>query len=124
MTSILIVDDEPDVRSAFERFLKLSGFDVTACSCARDAELAALEGTFEVMIVDLNLPDGTGLELAERLRARHCSAKLIVLTGDPSPETQRLSRELEIARYLKKPVRASVLIDVVKEVLAEKQGTS
>ncbi len=117
--SILIVDDEPAVRDVFTRFFELSGFSVRTAATAEDGEREALDGQFAVIVADLNLPDATGLQLAERLRSQNCRSKFILLTGEPSQETVARARELQISRYLSKPVRASVLIEVVREVLQE-----
>lgn len=68
-----------------------------------------------MIVTDLVLPDGTGLDLARDLRTICPDSKVILLTGEPSDETARRADALNVFKYLAKPIRASALIDVVEE---------
>ncbi len=113
--AILVVDDEPAIRDVFSRFLARRGHRVVTCGTAGEGIAAAEQAQFDVIVTDLLLPDLSGLEMARRLRASGCTSRLVVLTGEPGADTVDQARELSVFRYLAKPIRAGVLIDVVEE---------
>lgn len=113
--AILVVDDEPAIRDVFSRFLARRGHRVVTCGTAGEGIAAAEQARFDVIVTDLLLPDLSGLEMARRLRANGCTSRLVVLTGEPGADTVDQARELSVFRYLAKPIRAGVLIDVIEE---------
>ena len=60
---ILVVDDEPDLRTLYELTLLREGFRVQAAGSIGEARQCLLEGKFDVVITDMRLPDGLGLRL-------------------------------------------------------------
>ena len=85
---ILIVDDEPEVLRALTFMAEAHGYDVQCCANAREAFVAAEDG-FACLVVDLNLPDGRGIDLVEALRSRGLAAPAILVTTDPSAALRR-----------------------------------
>jgi two-component system alkaline phosphatase synthesis response regulator PhoP len=113
--SILVVDDEPAIREVFKHFLVQRGHDVVTCGTAEEALQNAKQREFDVVILDVILPEMSGLEMAQELQRKNSRSNVIVLTGSPGQDEEVRSRRLKIFRYLSKPIRASVLIDVVEE---------
>ncbi len=119
---VLVVDDEPTILAALERFLRLRGFDVV---CVRDLESAThalTAGAFAVAIVDVHLgPDAerAGLEVVSRARAQPEPARVIVLTAHGSPELEREARERGADAFLAKPVPLSEVTAVVGALLGD-----
>lgn len=115
--SILIVDDEPAIREVFTRFLGRRGHEVVACGSAEEGLAVARtrERPFDVVVTDLILPDMTGIDLARGMKDMRSMAQVILLTGEPNRETASQAKELNVYRYLAKPIRAGALIDVVEE---------
>jgi two-component system, chemotaxis family, CheB/CheR fusion protein len=115
MASVLIVDDEPDVRNALKIFLRPSGHDVAEASDAQAALtlMAQADAPPQVVLCDVHLRDGpNGLWLADRIRERHPTTAMILATGDATvPPVQSLRKG--IVAYLIKPFRRE---DVVKAV--------
>jgi PAS domain S-box-containing protein len=105
--SILLVEDHPDTSRALQRLLSSSGHEVhTAGAVAEAAELGR-ELDFDLLISDLGLPDGTGIELLQRLRAeldgsRRFSA--IALTGFGMDEDVARTRAAGFDEHLTKPI--------------------
>ena len=66
---VLIVDDDPGICSAYEQILRSRGYEVTTAGSRADAlaQVDRLDGTFDVMIMDITLPDGDGTELAREI---------------------------------------------------------
>jgi len=102
MTRVLIVEDDADLRSELADFLGSSDYEVTAVGSVAEAEDELVNG-FELLVLDINLPDGNGLELCRRIRP-YFRAGIVMCTG-------RSERELRIASllggadaYLVKPV--------------------
>lgn len=90
-TRILVVDDEPAVRTAVQRNLTLRGFEVTTAVDGQDA-LALLERTamaVDAVVSDINMPRVNGITLAQRLRDRGAAFPIVLMTGYAGPELDR-----------------------------------
>ena len=83
---VLVVDDHPETRQLLTRNLEGASHGVKAVGTCVDAEGALAAGRFDVVVLDVMLPDGSGVELCRRLRLRHVSIPILLLTarGDVS----------------------------------------
>ena len=90
---------------------------MVACGSAEEGlnVVRAREKSFDVVVTDLILPDMTGLDLARGMKEMNSQAQVILLTGEPNRETADEAKELNVYRYLAKPIRAGALIDVVED---------
>ena len=116
MSSVLIVDDEPDVRNALKIFLRPAGHEMAEASDAESALSLMAEGTPPaVVLCDVHLREGpNGLWLADRIRERHPTTAMILATGDASvPPVQSLRKG--IIAYLLKPFRREDVIRAVED---------
>lgn len=111
----LLVEDHPDTLRCLARLLGLGRHAVrTAADLASARRLAAAE-EFDLIICDIELPDGTGLELMRELRGtRHVAG--IALSGYGAEEDVRLSHEAGFAAHLTKPVEFPTLEAVIRSV--------
>jgi two-component system CheB/CheR fusion protein len=113
----LLVEDHPDTADVLARLLRASGYLITtAGSVATALKLAGAE-TFDVVVSDLGLPDGTGYELMQQIRDRH-GIKGIALSGYGMEEDQRRSREAGFIDHIVKPVNVAQLDAVIRRVAA------
>jgi DNA-binding NtrC family response regulator len=112
---LLIVDDDQQIREALQRRFERQGVQVTAAEGVADAVSRASRSRQDVALLDLNLPDGTGLELLERLKEQQPDLEAIMLTGHGSIETAILAMKKGAYDYLTKPFRLPEL-----EILVEK----
>ncbi len=78
---LLIVDDDDDVRFVTAQLLELDGWSVTAAATGTEALDLLAAGAFDVAVVDHNLPDLTGLEVARMLRGRGDTTPVLLWTG-------------------------------------------
>lgn len=78
---LLVVDDDEEVRALLVRALERDGHEVTAAASAREARKALAENTHDVMVLDLALPDESGIELCESLRAAQHPIAILMLTA-------------------------------------------
>ena len=100
---ILVVEDDTVVRTSLTRILERAGFDVVAVAeygRARDLVEAEL---FHALITDLDLPDGTGLDLLESVRHLRPGMRSILITGDGCSAIRKQAFELEHVAYFEKP---------------------
>ena len=101
---ILVVDDEPDLRTLYELTLLREGYRVEAAGSLAEA-LQRLEGQrFDAVITDMRLPDGLGLELLYRVAAQQRTERCIVMTAYGSAENAVEALKAGAFDYLTKPV--------------------
>lgn len=81
MTPVLLIDDDPRIRSVIGRGLQGVGFEVQMAADGRGGLKAALTGRYPVIVLDLGLPDMDGLEVCRELRRRGCSSAVLMLTA-------------------------------------------
>ena len=101
---ILVVDDEPDLRTLYELTLLREGFRVQAAGNVGEAKLLLAENRYDVVITDMRLPDGLGLRLLEQIRAENRSERCIVITAYGSAENAVECLKAGAFDYLTKPV--------------------
>ncbi len=102
--SLLVVDDEPDLRTLYELTLLREGYDVDSAGSVQEAWERLSERSYSAVITDMRLPDGTGLELLRRLDAAQRQEKTIVITAYGSAENAVEALKAGAFDYLTKPV--------------------
>lgn len=114
MTQILIVEDEARIASFVEKGLRANGYaTITACH-ADDAAAIALDGSIDLMILDLVLPGKDGLLTLEELRGQGFMAPVIILTGRDDLDDKVTGFELGADDYVTKPFRFEELLARVR----------
>ena len=98
---VLLVEDNRDTRRYLAMVLRLRGYEVAEAASLAEARAAAAEG-FGLLLSDIELPDGTGLELIRELGGARVAA--IAMSGYGSEEDVRMSREAGFAEHLTKPI--------------------
>ncbi len=114
---LLVVDDNPAFVDNLREVLGDAGYAVTgAGSCA---EALHSVGATCLAIVDLRLPDGNGIELAQQLKARHSDCEVILLTGDASTASAAQAVRAGAFAYLVKPISPPDLLLTVEQARAK-----
>ena len=106
---ILIVEDEHTLRESCNSVLSHEGYDVTACSRGDEARDLLQRQRYDVVLLDLNLPKISGMELLEFCLQTHSECLVIVMTGNPSVESSVAVLRAGAWDYLPKPFTASHL---------------
>jgi signal transduction histidine kinase len=115
---ILLVDDHPDTCAALERLLKLRGHTVAPAHNMRSAlEKAGAGDSFDLLISDVGLPDGNGMDLLRVLRTRH-PIRGIAISGFGMDADIAKSMEAGFAEHLVKPVKLERLEAAIARVMA------
>ncbi len=102
--SLLVVDDEPDLRTLYELTLLREGYDIETAGTVQDALLHLKDRTYSAVITDMRLPDGTGLDLLRWLEEGGRREKAIVITAYGSAENAVEALKAGAYDYLTKPV--------------------
>ena len=114
---VLVVDDEADMATTYARLLRRQGFRVV-CVGTRVAGLRAIEAEPpRLVIADLRLPDGDGLDVVRAARALPAPAPVIVATVLASRETRQASMAAGAAAFLAKPFATEAFSSLVRQVL-------
>jgi two-component system, response regulator RegA len=108
--SLLIVDDDRPFRERLLRAMRDRGFDATGAEDLRTAVALAAADSPELALVDLKLPDGSGLDVVRDLKAIDPATVVVVLTGYGSIATAVQSVKLGAASYLTKPADADQIV--------------
>jgi two-component system response regulator PilR (NtrC family) len=104
IASVLVVDDEPDLRTLYELTLLREGHEVTSAPDLLQAREWLAQRHFDVLITDMRLPDGLGLELLRELSDGQRTEKSIVITAHGSAENAVEALKIGAFDYLTKPV--------------------
>ncbi|HEX8914480.1 MAG TPA: response regulator, partial [Humisphaera sp.] len=113
--SVLLVEDHPDTASALARLLKLFGHDVQVADSVASAIQVIESHPFDVLVSDIGLPDGSGLDLMRHVR-RRLAIRGVVLSGFGMEEDVRRSLEAGFLEHLTKPVTPDDLNDAILRV--------
>jgi DNA-binding response OmpR family regulator len=102
LAHILIVDDGAPIRLTLDALLRRRGYLVTMAASAEEALDLIRQQTFEVLLLDLNMPGLSGLDVAERAREIQPNAAIIILTGHGSLESAIEGMHLDVFDYMLK----------------------
>jgi DNA-binding NtrC family response regulator len=114
---ILVVDDDTAMREMMSLALRKEGHNLRVASSAEEARQAIDQSTFDVIVTDIYLGDGTGLEVLEHCRDACPEAKVILVTAHGTVETAASARRLGVYDYLAKPFDIATLVDRVTAAL-------
>ena len=116
-TRLAVVDDDASVRKALGRILSIADFEVETFACAREL-LGALEHrTYNCLVIDLQLPEVSGLELFTRLRETSVTIPAIFITAQAEASSRQRCKAAGASAFLLKPLKELVLVSAIKAAL-------
>jgi len=118
MPSILLVDDDDGARQLFRREIEETGYYVTEAKTGREAKNAVQERFFDLLILDLSMPDYDGIELMQFIRAEQPHLKVLAVSGFMRGSFLRIANNLGASSTLEKPVTGDALMAQVYRLLA------
>lgn len=107
---VLLIEDEFLIALDLETHMKESGMEVVRAANGEQGVACALAELPDVIVLDIGLPDISGLDALDEIQAAGLNVPTIVLTGMHSRETKREAREHGVVAYLEKPFDPRVLI--------------
>ncbi len=117
--TILVVDDEPDLRLLVRMTLEGNGYEVAEASTAAEAILQAMAVRPGLILLDIRLPDAEGFEVLRTLKATPELAEIpvVMMSAHSSPPTLRKAEVIGSHDYLIKPFKHDALLDLVRKHL-------
>jgi two-component system, OmpR family, phosphate regulon response regulator OmpR len=122
MPFILLVDDDLRLRTLLQTYLRREGFDVALAGTARQMEQMLREKPVELMVLDIMLPDGNGLDICRDLRGSGNSIPIVMLTAKGDDIDRILGLEIGADDYLAKPCNPRELVARIRAVLRRHQA--
>ena len=116
-TTILVAEDQADIRDLLVLNLRSAGYEVTAVADGREALARQTERAHELLILDLMMPGLDGLEVCKALRAKGSATPILMLTAKSTELDRVLGLELGADDYLTKPFSLAELLARVKALL-------
>lgn len=125
--TILIVDDQHRMRDSLKALLSLRGYEVKTCSNGRDALTSLTEGTVDLVLLDISLPDMDGFQVMETVACQHLDIPVILMTGHASTASAVKALRTGAYDYLIKPfdpeeLYLSVRIALNRRMLRKSDG--
>jgi two-component system response regulator PilR (NtrC family) len=120
MPEILVIDDEPDLRTLYELSLLREGFRVDTAGSVQEGRQLLAARHFDVVITDMRLPDGLGIELLVEMKDARRSERCIVITAHGSAENAVESLKAGAFDYLTKPVDLKQFRAVIASAVQDK----
>jgi two-component system nitrogen regulation response regulator GlnG len=117
MATLLLVDDEPSIRHAFQRAFRPPAVEVLTAESSAEAVDVAQRRRPDVIVLDIHLPDRSGLETLSLLRAIDARSPVIFITGKSTTDTAIEAMKLGAYEYLLKPLELSQLRQIVERAL-------
>src|ERR1700691_6068364 len=123
MNHILIVDDEVEIRESLEEILREEGYSVASAGTAAEALAQARDPVYDVLLLDIWLPDRDGLEVLAELRSLGADSRpeVIVISGHATIETAVKATKLGAFDLLEKPLMLERTLIVVKNAIEAKR---
>jgi DNA-binding NtrC family response regulator len=116
---LLVVDDDRDIRNSIKEILELEGFNIDLAASAQETIEKTKNKFYNVILLDIKLPDMDGTALLTRLTEISPKTIKIMVTGFPSLENAVKALNFGANAYLVKPVDPEKLIQIVQEKLTE-----
>jgi two-component system, NtrC family, response regulator PilR len=114
---ILHVDDDPDIRLLMSASLQEFGYRVMTAGTIAEALQLAKDFQFDLCILDVKLPDGTGIDLCKQLRELQEGAPIVYYSGHADVATAEQALEICGDAYIKKPVSITELQETINGLL-------
>lgn len=120
LKKILLVDDDTDLREALgEQLLMTEEFDVFEAANGADAITKVKESIFDLVVLDIGLPDTDGRELCRRMRKQNVKCPIVMLTGHDTDADTILGLDSGANDYVTKPFRFPVLLARIRAQLRQ-----
>jgi cyclic di-GMP phosphodiesterase len=120
--SLLIVDDEEAIRKSLQRFLRRKGYELTAVGTGGEALRALQRQKIAAVVLDIRLPDGSGVDLVPKLLELEPDVAIVMLTAVNDAASATLSLQRGAMEYLVKPFDLAQLADTLERALRQRDA--
>jgi DNA-binding response OmpR family regulator len=119
---ILLVEDDPMVGQLLTHALSDAGYDAELCADAACASLAINTSTFDAVVLDIGLPDKSGLDLLKAMRRNRSDVAVLILSAKINPPDRVLGLDLGADDYMVKPFDLDELLARLRSIIRRRQG--
>ncbi|GGJ44712.1 response regulator transcription factor [Deinococcus roseus] len=120
MQTVLVVDDDPRMLAMVRRGLAFEGYRVLEAPCGQDALQVLRNGEVDLVVLDVMLPDLSGLEVLRKFRAAGEDTPVVLLTARDKPHQQVEGLEVGADDYITKPFSFEVLLARIRLILRKR----
>jgi|SRR5688572_7735280 DNA-binding NtrC family response regulator len=117
MAKILVIDDEPNVRTLLEMRLRHQGYEVLIADNGRKGLQLYRQEHPDVIVLDLRMPELDGVTVLKEIRGVDLKQPVIILTGDMIPSVERQVRAIGVSNFIVKGSSMNLLMDTLKSIL-------
>lgn len=122
-SSVLIIDDEPDIRELLAITLTKMGLDVVAAESITEAKALFTSQSFDLCLSDLRLPDGSGIEFVDFVQSINSETPVIVITAHGSTDSAVSAMKAGAFDFISKPVDLAHLRNLINQALSSSDTT-
>ncbi|MTI88276.1 MAG: response regulator transcription factor [Balneolaceae bacterium] len=122
--NILVIEDDPSVRTLVKAVLEHNGNSVFTADNASDGEEMAIENEYEMIILDLGLPDGDGYEVCKNIRDKNIITPVLILSGEQETDVKVKCLKVGADDYLTKPFNTEELLARLEAIERRTQSGS
>ena len=116
---ILIIDDEASLRQTMARILLRAGFEVTTVASGKDALSIINEHTFDLIYLDIRMPDMNGLDVLKTIHEQLPELPVILFTAQPDLHSAVEALRRGATDYLMKPIKPEILVERTRAIIGE-----
>jgi DNA-binding response OmpR family regulator len=114
---ILLIEDEPELRKAIKQYLHQEGYIVESASDFNKASEKTADYDYDCILVDITLPNGSGLDIIKQLKQNHSKAGIIIISAKNSADDKIIGLDLGADDYLAKPFNLAELNSRIKALI-------
>ena len=118
MKKVLIEDDDPNIRLIFSTTLQQNGFEVKTASTGLEALQMVLDDTYDLIILDIKMPDIHGLEVLSLVRESGFNVPVVICSAFEGMKEDFVIQSSNVYEYLVKPIDLKILNSVAKKACA------
>lgn len=112
----LIIDDDPSVRTLVKTVLKRNGYEVDVAHTATQGQKLALSDSYNIVVLDLGLPDGEGVDLCQNIREEGITTPVLILSADQETDMKVQCLRVGADDYLTKPFDTDELVARIEAI--------
>jgi DNA-binding response OmpR family regulator len=117
--NILVVDDDENICDTLKDILESEGYNVDTASTGDTAVRKAIDTTYALVLLDVKLPDISGLEVLQKIRKQTPRTIIIMITGYPTLDTAAESINQGAQAYIMKPIRPEELLKFIAQKIKD-----
>lgn len=121
---ILLVEDDTTIVIPFQFMLESEGYHVDTVSTGRQAIENIGKNEYQVVVIDMKLPDMQGIEVAREIRNKTDEINLVIMTGYPNLVDSIEALDIGISEILLKPINADEFLRTVEEAFVDGKNTA